>query len=133
MTSNHNKDFDHYAYFVSKAKNYGCSMKSEIKQKDLHGQMITLQPAVRIEFNNGMLRLDKKANKEEISFLRKKIEDEKDKGPKARMLYEEIPSSIVMKEDHDKALGDKNKEIEDLKKQIEEKEEETKKGLNENK
>lgn len=118
--SDNQKDFDRYVYFVSKAKNYAVCYKPEIKEVDMYGQQKKLQAPVRIEFYNGMKKLEKtKENMPFIEFLRERIKAENEKNPRSRTLWEETPNDSVPADTHKEAIKDKDQEIEDLKKQIE--------------
>jgi hypothetical protein len=76
FTKKMDKDYEKYAYFYSRAKNYGIVMKAEHK-RTVDGEVVR-DVGIRIEFHNGMLKLEKtKENAEMIKYLRKKIEEEK--------------------------------------------------------
>lgn len=114
------KDFDKFVYFVSKASNYAICYQSELKSIDNYGQQKEIKAPIRIEFNNGLKRLEKtKENEKFIKFIRERIEKEKDLGQKDKTLWEEKAPNIVSKEEHESTMSEKDKEIEELKKKIE--------------
>ncbi len=118
------KDFDRYAYFVSKAKNYAICYQPEMKEVDMYGQQREVKAPIRIEFHNGKKRIEKTPeNQPYIDFLRERIKKEESMDPRSRTLWEEQPSQVVPKEEHEKSLQEKQKEIERLKKEMAEKEE----------
>lgn len=114
------KDFDRYAFFRSRARNYAICYQPELKEVDAYGQQREVQPAIRIEFHNGMKRLEKtKENQPFIDFLRKRIEKEQDMDPRSRTIWEETPPDNISRDEHKKELEEKDKEIEELRKKVE--------------
>ena len=119
------KDFEKYAYFVSKAKNYSVIMEPRVEDllstgerrvaRDENGKEMA---GLRIEFHNGMKRVEKtKENEKLIAFLREKCEKEKLQPDKDRQLVEVLRPEKVYKETEVKDLiSEKDKEIERLKK-----------------
>lgn len=128
-------DFNRYAYFASKAKNFAISMRPD-RFRIVDGEKI-YDSGLRIEFNNGMLRLNKNDELDiaKIEFLRMRLEKEKDMDVKQRTFQEIVEQEKMISESKlVEVLSEKNLEIdsakakqnklekenEDLKKQIKE-------------
>jgi len=109
------KDFSKYAYFVSKAKNFAIVIRPD-KKKVVDGEVQFL-PGLRMEFNNGMLAVEKtKENNEIINILRGKIGEYSSIDPKRRPFFEEQPpKEMVPLEKVNEIYSEQNKEIERLK------------------
>lgn len=117
------KDFSKFAYFVSRAKNYAIVVRPD-KKKVVDGEVV-FEPGLRLEFNNGMLAIERSKDNENIlSILRKKISDEKDFDQKRRSLWEELPPKEMIDMEtvrgvvEEKVL-EKNQKIADLEKELE--------------
>lgn len=131
-------DFDKFAYFSSKGKNYAIIFKPRVEEvlasgerrvaKDDDGNLMN---GVRIEFHNGMKRIEKtKENMPMIEFLREKCEKEKSVPLNRQQLKEIVKPVKKISEDKVKAmLAEKDAEIAKLKgeKKEEIKKEETQK------
>lgn len=115
------KDYKKYAYFISRAKNFAISIKPD-RKKIVDGEVV-FESGLRLEFNNGMLRLEKNdENNSIIEKLRKKIKDESVLDPKRRTFYEELEPEIMLPESKVKeVLNEKNEEIAELKRKLEDK------------
>ncbi|HNV62180.1 MAG TPA: hypothetical protein PKN54_04445 [Candidatus Cloacimonas acidaminovorans] len=115
------KNYEQYAYFVSRAKNFAISIKPD-RKKIIDGEVV-FEPGLRLEFNNGMLRIEKnKENEPIIEKLRNKIKEESVLDPKRRLFYEEIEPETMLPESKVKeVLENKNQEIARLKKELENK------------
>lgn len=115
------KDYKKYAYFISRAKNFAISIKPD-RKKIVDGEVV-FESGLRLEFNNGMLRLEKNdENNSIIEKLREKIKDESVLDPKRRTFYEELEPEIMLPESKVKeVLNEKNEEIAELKRRLEDK------------
>lgn len=115
------KDYKKYAYFISRAKNFAISIKPD-RKKIVDGEVV-FESGLRLEFNNGMLRLEKNdENNSIIEKLREKIKDESVLDPKRRTFYEELEPEIMLPESKVKeVLNEKNEEIAELKRKLEDK------------
>lgn len=126
-------DFDKFAYFHSKAKNYSIIFIPRVEEtlstgerriakcdddSHEHYKKGELMSGVRIEFHNGMKRLEKtKENEKMIAFLREKCEEEKMVPLKRQQLKEiEKPIKRIPENEVNAMLADKDAEIERLKK-----------------
>ena len=109
------KDYKKYAYFVSRAKNFAISIKPD-KKKIIDGEVV-FEPGLRLEFNNGMLRIEKTEDNEVvIEKLREKLKNESVVDPKRRLFYEELEPETMLPESKVKeVLEKKNEEIAKLK------------------
>jgi hypothetical protein len=109
------KDYKKYAYFVSRAKNFAISIKPD-KKKIIDGEVV-FEPGLRLEFNNGMLRIEKTEDNEAvIEKLREKLKNESVVDPKRRLFYEELEPETMLPESKVKeVLEKKNEEIAKLK------------------
>ena len=116
IMSNAGKDFDKYAYFRSRARNYGICMTSE-RRANVDGEVVIKAPGFRIEFNNHLKRIEKtEMNEPVIKFLRDRMLLEKDLAQNKRMLFEETKADILIPEkDVKELLSKKNEEIASLK------------------
>lgn len=116
------KDYDKYAYFVSRASNFAIVIKPT-KKKIVDGEVV-FEEGLRLEFNNKMLRLEKtKDNEGIIAKLREKLEAEKVLDPKRRSFWEEEkPKEMVEMEKVETLLGEKigekNEKIAELEAEI---------------
>ncbi len=112
------KDFNKYAYFVSKAKNFAIAIRPD-KKKIVDGEVV-FEPGLRVEFHNGMLEVEKNDNnKIIIETLRKKLDDQKDIDPKRRSFWEEqAPKEMVEVNKVKDLLGEKNDKIAELEKEL---------------
>ena len=127
-------DFERYAYFSSKAKNFSIIYKARVEEllstgekrvaKDDNGKEMVGE---RIEFHNGIKRLEKtKENEAKIKFLRDKCEKEKTMPLRSQQLKEIIkPERVYTESETMEMLKKKDEEIKKLK---EEKEKNNKKG-----
>lgn len=118
------KDYEKYAYFVSKAKNYSVIFKPMVEEvladgsrriaKDEKGKEMV---GLRIEFDNRMKRIEKtEENMPMIEFLRKKCEGEAGEDPKRQQIKEEHkPIKMVKEEEMKVKLAEKDEEIKKLK------------------
>lgn len=115
------KDYKKYAYFISKAKNFAIAIKPD-KKKIVDGEVV-FEPGLRLEFNNGMLRIEKtKENESIIKKLREKIEMEKVIDPKRRTFFEEeAPKEMISIEKVEEILNKENEEKDRKIKELEEK------------
>ncbi len=115
------KDYKKYAYFISRAKNFAISIKPD-RKKIIDGEVV-FEPGLRLEFNNGMLRIEKnEENNSIIEKLREKIKVESVLDPKRRTFYEELEPEIMLPESKVKeVLNEKNEEIAELKRKLEDK------------
>jgi hypothetical protein len=113
------KNYEQYAYFVSRAKNFAISIKPD-RKKIVDGEVV-FEPGLRLEFNNGMLRVEKnKENEVIIEKLREKLKQESVIDPKRRLFYEESePENMLPESKVKEALNKKNEEIARLKKELE--------------
>jgi hypothetical protein len=113
-------DFEKYVYFSSKAKNYGIIMEPRVEdtlstgeRRVAKGDDGKLMEGIRIEFHNGMKRIEKtKENAAIIKFLRDKCE--KEKGvPLNRQQLKEItkPIKMIPEDEVNKKLKEKDEEI----------------------
>ena len=102
------KDFIKYSYFVSRAKNYAICYKPD-RKKIVDGE-VEFIPGLRVEFNNGMLRIEKtKENLPIIEFIRERIKKETESGQTKRSLWEEeMPKKVYSEEDVREMLKNKN-------------------------
>jgi len=101
------KDYDKYAYFVSKANNFAIVIKPT-KKKIVDGEVI-FEEGLRLEFHNKMLRVEKtKENEGILAKLREKLENEKALDPKRRSFFEETkPKEMVEMDKVEILLGEK--------------------------
>ena len=115
------KDYKKYAYFVSRAKNFAISMRPD-KKKIVDGEVV-FEEGLRLEFHNGMLRVEKtEENEGIISKLREKIEKEKDLDQKRKSFFEEVePEAMIPQSKVEDILEKKNREIAELKTKLEQK------------
>jgi len=115
------KDYSKYCYFVSKAKNFGISLIPD-KKKIVDGN-VDFIPGLRIEFRNGMLRIEKsEENKSAIDKIRSIVEKEKFLDQKQRTVWEEsVPQNMLPEKDVKELLDKKNEEIENLKTELDKK------------
>lgn len=121
------KDFEKYVYFVSKAKNYGTIMEPRVEETLANGERKVSKDddgkpmvGLRIEFHNGMKRLEKTPeNKGQIEFLRKKCKEESTLPEKRQQIKElhklikKIPETEV-----EKMRADDKAEIKRLKEKL---------------
>ena len=116
------KDYDKYAYFVSKANNFAIVIKPT-KKKIVDGEVI-FEEGLRLEFHNKMLRLEKtKENEGVIAKLREKLENEKALDPKRRSFFEETKPKEMVEMDKvetmlGEKIGEKNERIAELEAEI---------------
>lgn len=116
------KDYDKYAYFVSKANNFAIVIKPT-KKKIVDGEVI-FEEGLRLEFHNKMLRLEKtKENEGILAKLREKLESEKALDPKRRSFFEEIKPKEMVEMDKVESMlgekiGEKNQKISELEEEI---------------
>lgn len=116
------KDYDKYAYFVSKASNFAIVIRPT-KKKIVDGEVV-YEEGLRLEFHNKMLRVEKSKDNEGIlSKLREKLDNEKALDPKRRSFFEETkPKEMVEMEKVETLLGEKigekNEKIAELEAEI---------------
>lgn len=112
------KDYDKYAYFVSKANNFAIVIKPT-KKKIVDGEVV-FEEGLRLDFHNKMLRLEKtKENERIIAKLREKLESEKALDPKRRSFFEETKPKEMVEMDKvetllEEKIGEKNDKIAEL-------------------
>lgn len=117
------KDYDKYAYFVSKANNFAIVIKPT-KKKIVDGEVV-YEEGMRLTFHNKMLRLEKtKENEGVIAKLREKLENEKALDPKRRSFFEETKPKEMVEMDKvetmlGEKIGEKNERIAELEAEIE--------------
>lgn len=101
------KDFDKYAYFISRASNFAIVIKPT-KKKIVDGEVV-FEEGLRLEFNNKMLRIEKtKDNEPIIAKLREKIEKESVTDPRRRAFFEETkPKEMVAMDKVEELIGEK--------------------------
>ena len=113
------KDFNKYAYFISRASNFAIVIRPD-KKKKVDGEVV-FEPGLRVEFNNKMLAVEKNKDNEKIlEVLRRKIEEEKVFDPKKRTFFEEQPPKEMVDMEKVKdllgeKLEEKNQEIANIK------------------
>lgn len=116
------KDYDKYAYFVSKANNFAIVIKPT-KKKIVDGEVV-FEEGLRLEFHNKMLRIEKtKENEGIIAKLRGKLESEKSLDPKRRSFFEETKPKEMVEIDKvetilSEKIGEKNDKIAALEAEI---------------
>lgn len=118
------KNYEKYAYFVSKARNYSVIFKPCVEEvladgsrriaKDDDGKEMV---GLRIEFDNYGKRIEKtKENMPMIEFLRAKCKGEDVEDPKRQQIKEKHKPIKMVKEDEMNAkLAEKDEEIKKLK------------------
>lgn len=112
------KNYNEYAYFISRAKNLGIVIRPD-KKKIVDGEVV-FDAGLRVEFNNGMLALKKsKENEKVLAILRDKIAEEQDLDPRRRTFWEEMPPKEMVdaekvEEVLAEALTEKNIKIKEL-------------------
>lgn len=116
------KDFKKYAYFRSKAKNYAVCIKPE-RKAIVDGEVVIKDPGLRVEFDNGMKRIEKtEEGMVIINFLRERIKTEEPLGVSQKSLFEEVEQEAMIPESKvAEILLSKNAEIDDLKQKLAEK------------
>ena len=122
-----NRDFDKFAHFSSKAKNYAIVYKPHVTERLAGGETVTAKDkegkeliGLRLEFENHNFRIEKsKENEKIIAFLRKKCEGEKQVSLKMQQLKEiQKPIKKIEETKVKEMLSAKDKEIEELKKKL---------------
>lgn len=116
------KDYDKYAYFVSKANNFAIVIRPT-KKKIVDGEVV-YEEGLRLEFNNRMLRIEKtKENEGVLTKIREKLKNESAMDPKRRAFFEEEePTAMIPEEKVKEALEEKNKKIAELEEKLKTKE-----------
>lgn len=121
------KDFDKYAYFESKAKNYGIIYEPRLEEvmasgdkrvaKDDDGKKME---GIRIEFHNHLKRFDRtKENEKIIKWLEKKCEEELKMPLRSQQLKQIFKPVKMIPETEVKAKFDEqDAEIARLKKEL---------------
>ena len=124
LNKHDNKDFEKYAYFQAKAKNYGMVYKPRVEEltasgdrrvaKDDDGKQLT---GIRVEFHNYEKRLERTSeNKELISWLENKCKEELTMPLRFQQIKQIFkPEKIYKQVDVDKLVDDKDAEIARLK------------------
>jgi hypothetical protein len=115
------KNYDKYAYFVSRANNFAIVIRPD-KKKIVDGETV-FESGLRVEFKNKMLRIEKTEDNQFIlDVLKEKLKKEEQIDPKRRSFYEETkPESMIPESKVKDALQKKNEEIERLKKELDKK------------
>lgn len=105
------KNFDKYAYFVSRASNFAIVIRPA-KKKVVDGEVI-FEEGLRLEFNNKMLALEKtEDNAPIIEKLREKLKKEEIMDPKRRSFFEESkPVAMISEDKVIEKLQEKNDKI----------------------
>lgn len=101
------KNFDKFAYFVSKASNFAIVIRPT-KKKIVDGEVV-YEEGLRLEFHNKMLAIEKTPeNKAVLEKMREKIVAEANIDPKRRAFFEESkPKEMVAMEQVESLLGEK--------------------------
>lgn len=108
------KDFDKYAYFVSRASNFAIVIRPD-KKRVVDGEVI-FDAGLRLEFDNKMLAIEKtKDNEVILEKLREKLKKEETLDPKRRAFFEETkPVSMIPEDKVKEKLQEKNQKIAEL-------------------
>jgi len=115
-----NKDYDKFAYFVSRAINYSVIFRPKVQELLATGEWRTakdddgnLMEGYRIEFHNGKLAYEKnELNKSLIEFLRLKIFAERDLPEKRKVIKEETkPIKKIPEDEVQKMLAEQEAEL----------------------